>query len=94
MIKQSLAYALVVQVLQAIRRIGGLEDVLVEDVLPSAQFHYRNRVTFPFSTSSRDSTQMGYYKKGSHDVVDIDSCPVQDKRLDDLLKNIKDDILV
>lgn len=80
--------------MQAIRRIGGLENVQVEDVLPSGQYHYRNRVTFPLSTSPEDGIRMGYYRKGSRDVVDIDSCPVQDERLDAILKSIKNDMLV
>ncbi|HHP7246025.1 MAG TPA: 23S rRNA (uracil(1939)-C(5))-methyltransferase RlmD, partial [Elainellaceae cyanobacterium] len=36
--------------------------------------------------------QAGYYQKGSHKLINLNQCPVQDKRLNPLLAGVKHDI--
>ncbi|GMH35451.1 hypothetical protein BSKO_03319 [Bryopsis sp. KO-2023] len=81
------------QVVQAISRIGKLSNVDVKTALPSEPFGYRNKVSYPFSRSALNGACMGYYEKGTHDVVDIEHCPVQDVRLDPVLATVKRDML-
>lgn len=80
------------QVYQALRRIGRLDDPVVAPVVSSATFGYRNKVTYPLGLSENGDVQAGYYRKGSHQIVDMNQCPVQDPRLDTLLENVKLDI--
>ncbi|MGD5904039.1 hypothetical protein QUU66_22565, partial [Xanthomonas citri pv. citri] len=81
------------QVVQALERIGGFTNPPVDPVLaaPSA-LGYRNKVTYPLSRSAEGQVQAGYYQKGTHQLINLNQCPVQDERLNPLLKDIKQDI--
>lgn len=75
-------------------RVGGLTDVVVEGVLESRPFGYRNRVAFPVSRPQGKPLEIGFYERGTHSVVDTDSCPIQDDRLEPMLGRIKKDLEV
>ncbi len=81
------------QVIQALERIGGLELLEVKPTLPSpSPFGYRNKVTYPLGISATGQVKAGYYQKGSHKLINLNQCPIQDQRLNLLLKEIKQDI--
>ncbi|HEY9849368.1 MAG TPA: 23S rRNA (uracil(1939)-C(5))-methyltransferase RlmD [Leptolyngbyaceae cyanobacterium] len=81
------------QVIQALQRIGGIENPNVDRVLASnPALGYRNKVTYPLGISTSGQVQAGYYQKGSHQLINLNQCPVQDPRLNPLLKEIKQDI--
>lgn len=81
------------QVVQALERIGGFEQPPVEPMLANGDaLHYRNKATYPLSRNSEGQVQAGYYRKGSHRLVNLNQCPVQDERLNPLLAQVKQDI--
>lgn len=81
------------QVIQALQRIGGMENPNVDRVLAaSSALGYRNKVTYPLAISTSGQVQAGYYQKASHQLINLNQCPVQDTRLNPLLKEIKLDI--
>ncbi|OKH19183.1 23S rRNA (uracil(1939)-C(5))-methyltransferase RlmD [[Limnothrix rosea] IAM M-220] len=81
------------EVTQALQRIGGFEDLKVEPILHgSSGLGYRNKSTYPVGRSSTGQLQAGYYRKGSHQLVNLNQCPIQDQRLNPLLSDIKQDI--
>jgi 23S rRNA (uracil1939-C5)-methyltransferase len=81
------------QVIQAIQRIGGFVNPIVDPVLTaSTALGYRNKATYPLGTSATGQVQAGYYQKGSHQLVNLNQCPVQDPRLNPLLAEVKQDI--
>lgn len=89
------------QVVDAMQRIGKLtvqsdqnpNGIAVGEVIPSdEQLGYRNKATYPLALSQIKAVQAGYYRKGSHRLVNLNQCPVQDDRLDPLLAEIKQDI--
>ena len=54
---------------------------------------YRNKATYPLARSvTTGQVQAGYYQKGSHQLINLNQCPIQDPRLNPLLANIKQDI--
>lgn len=81
------------QVIQALERIGGFSQPPVDPVLaaPSA-LDYRNKATYPLGISATQQVQAGYYQKGSHQLINLNQCPVQDSRLNPLLADVKQDI--
>lgn len=80
-------------VVNALTKMGGFIEPPVAPVLPSPQpLAYRNKVTYPLRLSSTGQVQAGYYQKGSHRLINLNQCPVQDQRLNPLLANIKQDI--
>ena len=81
------------QVIQALQRIGGFVNIPVDAVLTTAApLGYRNKSTYPLGISATGQVQAGYYQKGSHQLVNLNQCPVQDPRLNPLLAEVKQDI--
>lgn len=80
-------------VVEALNRIGGLGEVIVKPILGAPEaLGYRNKSTFPVVRSQSGQVKAGYYRKGSHQVVNLNQCPIQDERLNPLLEGIKQDI--
>lgn len=80
-------------VIQALDRIGGFQAPPVDSVLSrSAALAYRNKATYPVRRSSTGQVQAGYYQKGSHQLINLNQCPIQDARLNPLLAEVKQDI--
>lgn len=80
-------------VVQALERIGGFTGPPVAPILTTdSSLAYRNKATFPLKRSSTGRVQAGYYQKGSHQLINLNQCPVQDSRLNPLLAEIKQDI--
>ncbi len=81
------------QVIQALKRIGGFAEPPVAPILGAqGNFAYRNKVTYPLGVSDTGNIKAGYYRKGTHQIVNLNQCPVQDDRLNPLLAEIKQDI--
>lgn len=81
------------QVIQALERIGGIDNPPVDPVLAGiSPLGYRNKVTYPVGISSSGQVQAGYYQKSSHHLINLNQCPVQDPRLNPLLAEVKQDI--
>lgn len=81
------------QVIQALERIGGFVQPPVDPVLVAASpLGYRNKATYPLDTSATGQVQAGYYQKGSHQLINLNQCPVQDPHLNPLLAEVKRDI--
>lgn len=80
-------------VAQALERIGGFTLPPVAPVLTAeASLAYRNKATYPLKRSATGQVQAGYYQQGSHQLINLNQCPVQDSRLNPLLAEIKQDI--
>ncbi|MCJ8282812.1 MAG: 23S rRNA (uracil(1939)-C(5))-methyltransferase RlmD [Rivularia sp. ALOHA_DT_140] len=80
-------------VIQALERIGGFVQPRVDAVITTGRpLDYRNKATYPMGISSSGGVIAGYYQKSSHRIVNLNKCPVQDLRLNPILKEIKQDI--
>jgi 23S rRNA (uracil1939-C5)-methyltransferase len=81
------------QVVQTLRRIGGVPENKILPIIGAEQdLDYRNKVTYPLSLSTTGNVKAGYYQKGTHKIVNLNQCPIQDQRLNPLLAGIKQDI--
>ncbi len=81
------------QVVQALERIGGFDKPPVNNVIAAgSSLGYRNKSTYPFGVSATGKVQAGYYQKGTHQLINLNQCPVQDERLNPLLEEVKQDI--
>ncbi|MUL35607.1 23S rRNA (uracil(1939)-C(5))-methyltransferase RlmD [Gloeocapsopsis dulcis] len=80
-------------VVQALQRIGGFSHPPVNSVLAApSPLSYRNKATYPLGISATGQVQAGYYQKNSHQLINLNQCPVQDSRLNPLLREVKQDI--
>ena len=81
------------QVIQTLERIGGFTQPPVGPILRSPDpLGYRNKVSYPVGTSNTGKLIAGYYQKNSHKLINLNHCPIQDPRLEPLLKKVKQDI--
>ncbi len=89
------------QVRQALQRLAAIQVPVIEPILAAPQpLGYRNKATYPLRRSRHVPTgesatgpvQAGYYRKGSHRLINLNQCPVQDPRLDPLLAQVKQDL--
>lgn len=88
------------RILHTLQRLGGFEQPPVEPLLPlmssthpsDPDLHYRNKATYPVGRSQQGTLQAGYYRKGSHQLVNLNQCPIQDARLDPVLVAVKQDV--
>ncbi|QIB26859.1 23S rRNA (uracil(1939)-C(5))-methyltransferase RlmD [Caloranaerobacter azorensis] len=72
-----------------IKKIGHLEDVVIHDTLGMDNpYRYRNKAQFPVGRKNK-KTAIGFYKRGSHEIVDTNSCIIQHEVNDKIIKLIK-----
>ncbi|MGK7955282.1 MAG: 23S rRNA (uracil(1939)-C(5))-methyltransferase RlmD [Crocosphaera sp.] len=81
------------QVIQALKRLGGFDNPPVLPILSSPDLlGYRNKATYPLKRSTTGDVQAGYYRRNSHQIINLNQCPIQDPRLNPILADIKQDI--
>ncbi len=62
-------------------------DVIVNDVVENVDnLYYRNKATF------KVDDKIGFYKEGTHDIIDIDTCYIVDKKINFILKIFREQI--
>lgn len=67
-------------------RIGGVDGSKVQDTLgPKDPWAYRNKMQMPVG-GSKKHLQMGFYKKGSHQIVDGTHCLIQREGNNDIAR--------
>jgi len=80
-------------IIQDLNRLGGFQAPPVDPVLAEAEsLGYRNKVTYPVGRSQTGQVQAGYYQKGTHHIINLNQCPIQDPRLTPLLQTVKQDM--
>ncbi|CAE20912.1 RNA methyltransferase, TrmA family [Prochlorococcus marinus str. MIT 9313] len=78
---------------QILLRLGQL-DHKIEPIMTdyNRALGYRNRALIPLYRNSEGQLHMGYYRRGSHQIIDLNRCPVLDRGIDQYLASIKDDL--
>ncbi|MGK0466183.1 23S rRNA (uracil(1939)-C(5))-methyltransferase RlmD [Clostridium sp.] len=74
------------RVKEAISRIGKLEAVVIHPSLGMENpYNYRNKVQLPVSNKNGEVC-IGFYAERSHDIVNMETCYIQDKVADVVVK--------
>lgn len=74
----------------SLRRIGKLDIDREIPMIPSPDpFRYRSRAQWHLNTRN---TEIGYFRRGSHEVIDVESCPILDPVLDETLAELRSDL--
>ena len=80
------------QVRQVLQRLGGI-TIPVRPILAAAHpLGYRNRALIPLERTPDGVLRAGYYRRGSHRIVNLNHCPVLDPRIDALIAPLKADL--
>ncbi len=77
---------------QTLRRIGGLEAPVQPLMASPDELGYRNRAIIPLERQGDGRLRAGFYRRGSHQIVNMNHCPVLDARLDALIAPLKADL--
>jgi len=77
---------------QAMTRIAQIEQRPGPVCSDGRELGYRNRAVIPLERTPEGVIKAGYYRKGSHRIVNMNHCPVLDPRLDRLIAPIKADL--
>ncbi len=60
---------------ETLKRLGGIEPPARVTVVPGAPLGYRLRTQLQVGETDR-GTEVGYFARGSHDLVPVDRCPI------------------
>ncbi|MFM1811153.1 MAG: hypothetical protein RLZZ336_91 [Cyanobacteriota bacterium] len=77
---------------QTLARIAQIELQPLPLISNGHELGYRNRAVIPLERAAGGSIKAGFYRKGSHRIVNMNHCPVLDPRLDALIAPIKADL--
>ncbi|TGA98351.1 23S rRNA (uracil(1939)-C(5))-methyltransferase RlmD [Sporolactobacillus shoreae] len=76
-------------VIDALERIGGFSDVTVYPTLGMDEpWDYRNKIQVPVATQN-GTFAFGFYKKRSHEIVNMDHCIITDPTIDDIVQTVR-----
>lgn len=79
----------VTMIQDSLRRIGKLDPVPDIPMTPSPNpLNYRSRAEWQIDQRAR---KIGYFAGGTHDVVDVESCPILTPNVDSLLATLRED---
>lgn len=79
-------------VTECLARIGGMPEVVVNEVLPSEDlFHYRNKMEFSFHALDDDRFHLGLHRRGHFDdIFDLKTCHLQHDLANRLVTFVRD----
>jgi len=81
------------QLLETLSRLGGIDQPRTEGHFNlERSLGYRNRALIPLKRDPEGRLRLGYYKRGSHRIVNLNRCPVLDPRLDAMVEPLKRDL--
>jgi 23S rRNA (uracil1939-C5)-methyltransferase len=74
---------------ETLARLGGLTDVPVHDVLGMEDpWRYRNKAQVPVG-EREGGLVAGFYQRGTHRIIDMDECIIQDEANDRVVQQVK-----
>lgn len=77
-------------VVDSFRHIAGMSDIPILDTIPSLKsFHYRNKVQLPLKMTGPNRVIMGFYKRDTHFIIDIDECLLHIQKFNGIIENAK-----
>lgn len=77
------------EVVQDFKRIGNLDSVKIHQTIGMEDpFRYRNKAQFPIQMVD-GKLKIGFYKKKSHDVIDMDKCVIQHDKNDVIIEILR-----
>lgn len=72
---------------ETLARLGGIEVSEEVDVVHGAAWGYRHRTQL-HTEEGRDRIHVGYFERGTHDLVSVRSCPILAPELESLLPDL------
>ena len=68
---------------EIMNRYAELDEKLIKSIVPSPnQYNYRNKITL------KVKNKIGYYKKKSYEIVEIENCLLANKKINEIIKQV------
>ena len=67
-----------------ISKFSNLDKNLVKDIVYSNEYNYRNKAVFHIKNK-----KLGYYKKNTNEIVEIDNCLLLDNKINEVIPTLK-----
>jgi len=67
---------------EILKKYGNI-DFDIKEIISSDEFYYRNKVTFQVKE------KVGFYKDNTYDLICVDKCYIADKKINEILENLK-----
>lgn len=80
-------------VLSALERVARIlpRNEIKDCVASPVIWNYRNKASFPVRKDQKEILT-GFFKKGSHEIVPVDTCLINDKDIDDLYSQVRNSL--
>lgn len=79
-------------VVETLQRIAHLSAPVPPLLVAPEGLGYRNRAIIPLERDPQGRLRAGFYRRGSHQIVNMNHCPVLDPRLDAMVSPLKTDL--
>ncbi len=73
------------KVIKLLKSFGRVEQIIGMD----NPYHYRNKVQAAFFTDRNGKIKSGVYQSGTHRIVNVDDCQIEDKLADEIIVAIR-----
>ncbi|PNZ70804.1 23S rRNA (uracil(1939)-C(5))-methyltransferase RlmD [Staphylococcus croceilyticus] len=78
------------QVVNLFHRKAQFNETKINDTIGMEDpWRYRNKSQLPIGKDKDNHTIMGYYRQRSHDIIDMDSCLIQDQQHQEIMNHVK-----
>lgn len=78
------------QMVNLFHRKAQFNETLINDTIGMEDpWRYRNKSQLPIGKDKDNHTIMGYYRQRSHDIIDMDSCLIQDQQHQEIMNHVK-----
>lgn len=78
------------QVINLFHRKGSFNDTIIHDTVGMEDpWRYRNKSQIPIGLNNNKKPIMGFYRQRSHDIIDMDSCLIQDEKHQQVMNDVK-----
>lgn len=78
------------QVVNLFHRKAQFNNTIINDTIGMTNpWYYRNKSQLPIGENQKHDIIMGYYRQRSHDIIDMDSCLIQDSQHQDIMNKVK-----
>jgi 23S rRNA (uracil1939-C5)-methyltransferase len=74
---------------QALRRIGGVNPTMLPIIGMENPYFYRNKVQVPYGLDRNNDIIAGFFKRGTHEIVDTKKCYIENEESDEIIIYLK-----
>ena len=71
-----------------LRKIGGIDIEVPPAVKSNLEYNYRNKLQLPIRNTPKGN-QIGFFINNSHNIVDIENCPIQEVKVSKIVNVLK-----